>query len=74
MGKRKNKISADGILSSSTPDEKVRLDPVSGSLYIEIQKVINAKLTQRGDWTWLIDGTGIQEDMMASEFEPKVKR
>ena len=74
MGKRKNNISDDGILSSSTPDEKVRLDPVTGSLYTEIQKVINAKLKQRGDWIWLIDGTGIQEDLMASDVEPKVKR
>ena len=74
MGKRKNKISEDGVLFSTTPDEKITFEPVSGSLYIEIMKVVNEKLKNNGDWKWLIDGMEIQDALMASEVEPKVKR
>ena len=74
LGNRKNKVSEDGVLLSTTPDEKITFDPVSGSLYIEIMKVVNERLKKKGDWKWLIDGMEIQEDLMASEVEPKVKR
>ena len=74
LSKKKNKISDDGILSSTTPDEKVTLDPVSGSLYTEIIRVVNKKLKDKGDWIWLKDGMEIQKDLKASEVETEVKR
>ena len=74
LSKKKNKISENGILLSSTPDEKVTLDPVSGSLYTEIIRVVNKRLNDKGDWIWLKDGMEIQNDLMASEVEIKVKR
>ena len=74
LGNRKNKVSEDGVLLSTTPDEKITFEPVSGSLYIEIMKVVNEKLKKNGDWKWLIDGMEIQDALMASEVEPKVKR
>ena len=74
LGKRKNKVSEDGVLLSTTPDGKMTFKPVSGSLYIEIMKVVNEKLKKNGDWKWLIDGMEIQDALMASEVEPKVKR
>ena len=74
LSKKKNKISENGILLSSTPDEKVTLDPVSGSLYTEIIRVVNKKLKDKGDWIWLKDGMEIQKDLMASEVEIEVKK
>ena len=74
LGKKKNKISENGILLSTTPDEKVTLDPVSGSLYTEIIRVVNKKLQDTGDWIWLKDGMEIQKELMASEVEIEVKR
>lgn len=74
LSKKKNKISEDGILLSTTPDEKVTLDPVSGSLYTEILRVVNGKIKEKGDWIWLKDGMEIQDDLMASEVEIEVKR
>ena len=74
LSKKTNKISENGILLSTTPDEKVTLDPVSGSLYTEIIRVVNKKLKDKGDWIWLKDGMEIQNDLMASEVEIKVKR
>ena len=74
LSKKKNKISENGILLSTTPDEKVTLDPVSGSLYTEIIRVVNKKLKDKGDWIWLKDGMEIQKDLKASEVEIEVKR
>ena len=74
MSKKKNKIDDNGILLSTTPDEKVKLDPVSESFYIEMMRVVNKRLKEKGDWIWLKDGMEIQEDLMASEVESKVKR
>ena len=74
LSKKKNKISENGILLSTTPDEKVTLDPVSGSLYTEIIRVVNKKLKDKGDWIWLKDGMEMQKDLKASEVEIEVKR
>ena len=74
MSKKKNKIDDNGILLSTTPDEKVKLDPVSESFYIEMMRVVNKRLKEKGDWIWLKDGMEMQEDLMASEVEFKVKR
>ena len=74
MSKKKNKIDDNGILLSTTPDEKVKLDPVSESFYIEMMRVVNKRLKEKGDWIWLKDGMEMQEDLMASEVEFKIKR
>ena len=74
LSKKRNKISENGILLSTTPDEKVTLDPVSGSLYTEIIRVVNKKLQDTGDWIWLKDGMEMQKDLKASEVEIEVKR
>ena len=74
LGRKKNKLGEDGILRSARPDEYVELKPVSnGSFYIELLKLLNKRLKEKGDWIWLKNAL-TQDILMASNVEKLTKR
>ena len=73
LRKKKNKFNEDGILLSNEPDEKVKLNDVNRSFYLEMMLLVNNNLKKNGDWLWVKDMLN-GERVMGSEVESITKR